>query len=253
MTYYTSDITVLFTNEDGSLVSKSDYASLKEKIADFDIGDWQLGYKKDAGGMLLVHAAPDDSSHESPFSVVPALFSVITEAQSLSLVADSALGTFVDEDGAGVFSFAPSGKKNYVATVTHVSYAGKKGNVITQHSFSSKEYFAKELTTEQMLKKIAKSKVVLGGEQTTAKAEKKAKKAKKDPNAPKRPQSAYFLWLNANREALKKANPGAKVTDIARLGGAKWKTVNAKEKKKYEDLNAKDKVRYEKEMKAYKA
>uniref|UniRef100_A0A1A9WDW0 HMG box domain-containing protein n=1 Tax=Glossina brevipalpis TaxID=37001 RepID=A0A1A9WDW0_9MUSC len=35
---------------------------------------------------------------------------------------------------------------------------------------------------------------------------------------PKRPLSAYMLWLNENREQIKKDNPGSKVTDIAKRG-----------------------------------
>jgi len=77
-----------------------------------------------------------------------------------------------------------------------------------------------------------------------------AKKAK-DPNAPKRPQSAYFLWLNDNRPAIKKAHPDASITEVAKIGGAQWRKITAAEKKKYEDLNAKDKERYAKEAAAY--
>jgi hypothetical protein len=35
-------------------------------------------------------------------------------------------------------------------------------------------------------------------------------KAPKDPNAPKRPLTAYFMWLKENREKIKQANPGFK-------------------------------------------
>ena len=35
-----------------------------------------------------------------------------------------------------------------------------------------------------------------------------------DPNAPKRPQTAYFLWLRDNRPRLTK--PGMSVTDVAK-------------------------------------
>jgi hypothetical protein len=33
-------------------------------------------------------------------------------------------------------------------------------------------------------------------------------RAKKDPNAPKKPMSAYFLFAQAKRQAIKEANPG---------------------------------------------
>ena len=43
-------------------------------------------------------------------------------------------------------------------------------------------------------------------------ASKSAKmKKEKDPNAPKRPMSAYFLFLNERRETLKKERPELKM------------------------------------------
>lgn len=57
---------------------------------------------------------------------------------------------------------------------------------------------------------------------------KKKKKSKKDPNAPKRPQSAYFLWFNANREELKKDNPDISITDLSKKAGELWKQLEDK-------------------------
>jgi structure-specific recognition protein 1 len=57
---------------------------------------------------------------------------------------------------------------------------------------------------------------------------KKKSKSKKDPNAPKRPQSAYFLWFNANREEMKKENPEMGVTDLSKKAGELWKQLEDK-------------------------
>eukprot|EP01116_Phalansterium_solitarium_P014323 TRINITY_DN31911_c0_g1_i1.p1 TRINITY_DN31911_c0_g1~~TRINITY_DN31911_c0_g1_i1.p1 ORF type:complete len:140 (+),score=63.08 TRINITY_DN31911_c0_g1_i1:69-488(+) len=83
----------------------------------------------------------------------------------------------------------------------------------------------------------------------------KTKKAKKekDPNAPKRPLSAYFLFMGDNRAAVKKANPDASTGELGKLLGEAWKAVKPAEKKKYEDLAAKAKVDYEKAKKKYEA
>lgn len=59
--------------------------------------------------------------------------------------------------------------------------------------------------------------------------------------------------MNEKRPQIKKENPDAKVTDIAKIAAEMWRSVSASEKKKYEELNAKDKERYEKEMAAYNA
>merc|ERR1712243_108260 len=67
------------------------------------------------------------------------------------------------------------------------------------------------------------------------KKEKKEKKKKgKDPNAPKRPMSAYFLFMNDNRETVQSENPGMKIGEISKLlgqSGLKW---GAEEKEKYQ-------------------
>jgi len=56
----------------------------------------------------------------------------------------------------------------------------------------------------------------------------KSKKAKKDPNAPKKPLSAYMLWLQENRPNLKRKYPGANVTELAKRAGEVWKGISDK-------------------------
>jgi len=85
--------------------------------------------------------------------------------------------------------------------------------------------------------------------------EKKARKVKKvkDENAPKRAQSAYFLWLNANRADIIKQYglDATKVAEIAKKAGEVWKTMSEEQKKPYDAMAAKDKARYEKEKEGY--
>ncbi|XP_055677009.1 high mobility group protein Z-like [Lutzomyia longipalpis] len=68
---------------------------------------------------------------------------------------------------------------------------------------------------------------------------------------PKRPLSAYMLWLNENREQIKKDNPGIKVTEIAKKGGEMWR--NMKDKTEWEGKAAKQKDEYTKLIKEYEA
>ena len=57
------------------------------------------------------------------------------------------------------------------------------------------------------------------------------KKSKKDPNAPKKPLSAYMLWLQENRESIKRKYPGStSVADVAKRAGEIWKTLTADDK-----------------------
>lgn len=78
----------------------------------------------------------------------------------------------------------------------------------------------------------------------------KKKREKKDPNAPKRAQSAYFLWLNENRAKIKK--DGDSVADVAKRAGEMWKTMDAEAKQPWEKKAAADRERYEAEMKEFK-
>ena len=73
----------------------------------------------------------------------------------------------------------------------------------------------------------------------------------KDPNAPKRPMSAYMLWLNASREKIKSDHPGISITGLSKKVGEIWKGMS-KEKKEEWDCKAEDARReYEKAMKEY--
>lgn len=50
----------------------------------------------------------------------------------------------------------------------------------------------------------------------------------KDKNAPKRPQSAYFLWMNENRESIKEKHPGLSVGEVAKKSGELWRELKDK-------------------------
>lgn len=45
---------------------------------------------------------------------------------------------------------------------------------------------------------------------------------------PKRPLSAYMLWLNDTRESIKAETPGIKVTEVAKRGGELWRGLTDK-------------------------
>ena len=68
---------------------------------------------------------------------------------------------------------------------------------------------------------------------------------------PKRPMSAYMLWLNSARESIKSENPGMKVTDIAKKGGEIWKSM--KDKSEWEEKAALAKEQYAKDLESYNA
>ncbi|XVF63523.1 hypothetical protein PTKIN_Ptkin09bG0093500 [Pterospermum kingtungense] len=87
---------------------------------------------------------------------------------------------------------------------------------------------------------------------STAKGGKKSGKAAKDPNKPKRPASAFFVFMEEFREQYKKDHPKNKsVAAVGKAGGDKWKSLSEAEKRPYVEKAEKRKVEYEKNMKAY--
>jgi high mobility group protein B2 len=68
---------------------------------------------------------------------------------------------------------------------------------------------------------------------------------------PKRPLSAYMIWLNSAREQIKKENPGIKVTEVAKRGGEIWREM--KDKSEWDAKAAKAKEDYEKLVKEFEA
>lgn len=98
-----------------------------------------------------------------------------------------------------------------------------------------------------------------GGEVTRRskkdKSEKRGKKANKDPNAPKKPVGgAYGVYLAENREEIKKGLPaGHKITDVARVGGARWKALPEAERKVYQEKFLAKNNEYTSALAEYKA
>ncbi|XP_055535589.1 FACT complex subunit Ssrp1 [Wyeomyia smithii] len=82
--------------------------------------------------------------------------------------------------------------------------------------------------------------------------ERKEKRTKKSKTGgPKRPATAFMMWLNATRDKIRKDNPGISITEIAKKGGEMWKEL--KDKTEWEQKAAKAKEEYSEALKAYKA
>ncbi|XP_071732004.1 high mobility group B protein 3-like isoform X2 [Rutidosis leptorrhynchoides] len=86
---------------------------------------------------------------------------------------------------------------------------------------------------------------------TVKKSAPKAKGAK-DPNKPKRPASAFFVFMEEFRKQFKEENPGNKsVAAVGKAGGAAWKAMSESDKAPYVAKAEKRKKEYEKTMAAY--
>ncbi|KAL2509989.1 High mobility group B protein 1 [Forsythia ovata] len=89
--------------------------------------------------------------------------------------------------------------------------------------------------TKEALKPVDDRK--LGKRKAAIKADKrqtkKGKAAKKDPNKPKRPPSAFFVFLEEFRKTFKKENPNVKAVSAEK---APYEAKAAKKKTEYENL-----------------
>ncbi|KAK1273647.1 hypothetical protein QJS04_geneDACA009766 [Acorus gramineus] len=79
-----------------------------------------------------------------------------------------------------------------------------------------------------------------------------AKKAGKDPNKPKRPASAFFVFMEEFRKQYKEKHPNNKsVAAVGKACGEKWKSMNEADKAPFVARAAKRKTEYEAKMVAY--
>ncbi|CAI9752684.1 unnamed protein product [Fraxinus pennsylvanica] len=83
-------------------------------------------------------------------------------------------------------------------------------------------------------------------------SKKKKQKKKKDPNAPKRAISAFMFFSQAERENVKKSNPGISFTEVGKVLGERWNKLTAEEKVPYEAKAQADRKRYNDEITGYK-
>ncbi|XP_014674263.1 PREDICTED: FACT complex subunit SSRP1-like [Priapulus caudatus] len=124
----------------------------------------------------------------------------------------------------------------------------KNGTLFTYSSIDKEEYAnlfdfvkSKKLRIKNRGDKLPEP----GMEKSRSRRSKKVK----DPNAPKRPQSAYFIWLNENRERIKTENPGISITDISKKAGEGWKLVT--DKTEWDEKAVQAKKKYEEVMREY--
>ncbi|WOL05320.1 hypothetical protein Cni_G14048 [Canna indica] len=100
-------------------------------------------------------------------------------------------------------------------------------------------------------KKVDSRLSVKKGGERAAKKPRKTKVAK-DPNKPKRPPSAFFVFMEEFRKTYKEKHPNNKsVSVVGKAGGDKWKSLSEAEKAPFVAKAAKYKTEYTKQLAAY--
>ncbi|KAL8945290.1 MAG: hypothetical protein Q9211_000166 [Gyalolechia sp. 1 TL-2023] len=83
---------------------------------------------------------------------------------------------------------------------------------------------------------------------------KKKKRATHDKNAPKRPITAYFLYMSYAREGIARdMGSGASAKQVADEGTHRWNSMGDEEKQKWKHLYGCNYAAYKKKVEAYKA
>ncbi|KAF6726643.1 FACT complex subunit SSRP1 [Oryzias melastigma] len=104
---------------------------------------------------------------------------------------------------------------------------------------------------DESSKKKKPKKVVKEKKERKERKPRKEKK-QKDAGGPKRPMSAYMLWLNSSRERIKSENPGISITEISKKAGEMWRQLGKDEKEEWETKAGEAKRLYDKAKKEYK-
>ncbi|XP_012055874.1 PREDICTED: FACT complex subunit Ssrp1 [Atta cephalotes] len=149
-----------------------------------------------------------------------------------------------EEEGSTDEDFNPNQDESDVAE----EYDSNPNSSDSEDSDASAASHKKEKKDkEKKEKKEKKSKSA----KTVSEKPRKQRKSKKerDENKPKRPPSAFMLWLSSTRDSIKTDNPGLSITDIAKKGGEMWREL--KDKSEWETKAAKAKKDYMTSMKEY--
>ena len=83
------------------------------------------------------------------------------------------------------------------------------------------------------------------------------RKTPRDPDEPKRPATAFIMWLNAHRDDLKKQLVEEDIkpicVNVGKKGGAVWQEMDDAEKEVWKEKGKQARIHYEEAMTAYKA
>merc|ERR1712071_441256 len=75
----------------------------------------------------------------------------------------------------------------------------------------------------------------------------------RDPNCPKKPSTAFFLFMADNRERIKQEHPGIAPAQIGKILGGEWKVFDPVQKGEYERIYEGNLEQWRKDKAAYDA
>mmetsp|Transcript_117715 Transcript_117715/g.293498 ORF Transcript_117715/g.293498 Transcript_117715/m.293498 type:complete len:1229 (-) Transcript_117715:61-3747(-) len=127
----------------------------------------------------------------------------------------------------------------------------KKYNEEAKQKTAEYEKAMKEFSKTAEGKKYNRLKAAADKKDREKKAKERFLGGESAPKEPKRPPSAYFIFVSEKREVVAKEFPG-KVGEVARKLTELWGNLEASEKKGFEDKAEELKKEYDKQMQAYR-
>ncbi|XP_077464989.1 FACT complex subunit SSRP1a [Stigmatopora argus] len=210
-----------------SSIEREEYGKLFDFVNAKKLNIKNRGFKEGTKGKIDEYSDSDQDEHDAYLERMKAEGKIREEANDSD-----------DSDSGSDHSFKPGEEDDNIAE----EYDSK-----ASASDSSDEDGDSEDDSSKK-KKVAKPKVVKEKKERKPRKEKK----QKDKGGPKRPMSAYMLWLNSSREKIKSENPGISVTEISKKAGEMWRQLGKDDKEEWDSKAGEAKREYDLAKKEYK-
>nr|XP_033948789.1 FACT complex subunit SSRP1a isoform X3 [Pseudochaenichthys georgianus] len=205
-----------------SSIEREEYGKLFDFVNAKKLNIKNRGFKEGMKGKIDEYSDSDEDQHDAYLERMKAEGKIREEGN------DSA-----DSDGESDESFNPGEEDDDIAE----EY---------DSNASASESDSEDGDDSEDTKKKKKEKTVkVVKEKKERKPRKEKKRRPKEVGAPKRPMSAYMLWLNASRERIKSENPGISITEISKKAGEMWRTLSKEDKEEWDIKAVEAKKQYE--------
>ncbi|XP_077434990.1 FACT complex subunit SSRP1a [Vanacampus margaritifer] len=211
-----------------SSIEREEYGKLFDFVNAKKLNIKNRGFKEGMKGKIDEYSDSDEDKHDAYLERMKAEGKIREEGNDSD-----------DSDSGSDESFNPGEEDDDIAE----EYDSK-----ASASDSNEEDDDSEEDSPKKKQKVSKPKVVKEKKERKPRKEKK----QKDKGGPKRPMSAYMLWLNSSRERIKSENPGISVTEISKKAGEMWRQLGKDEKEEWDTKAAEAKRQYDIAKKEYK-
>ncbi|KAM9833515.1 FACT complex subunit SSRP1a [Syngnathus typhle] len=211
-----------------SNIEREEYGKLFDFVNAKKLNIKNRGFKEGMKGNIDEYSDSDEDKHDAYLERMKAEGKIREEGNDSD-----------DSDSGSDESFNPGEEDDDIAE----EYDSK-----ASASDSSDEGDGSEDNSPKKKQKVEKPKMVREKKERKPRKERK----QKDKGGPKRPMSAYMLWLKSSREKIKSDNPGISVTEISKKAGELWRQLGKDEKEEWETKAGEARRQYDIAKKEYK-